>query len=306
LTPTDEGAADLEERLVNAGQSFTTDSQATKPMQPCDGSLDHPACFAQAAAVLGSASCDLRLDASGQQCQPMGFRIVAAVGLHKLGFALGRAAFAANWRNRIYQRQQLRHVVTIGLGQDYRKGNALRVRKDVMLRAGTTAIGWVRSRFFPAPRARTEELSATAREKSMRSAWRSFESSSWCNRSHTLARCHALSRRQHVLPEPQPISRGNSCGNQFARARRNNCAHRPAIAQDTCRSAWQAARSTAPVALNRGPPSPPPTPTTTWLTPPVGVLRVAGGPKSTIAHLHGASLVCPTASEMFTGSQCGQ
>jgi hypothetical protein len=30
-----------------------------------------------------------------------------------------------------------------------------------------------------------------------------------CNRCQTPARCHRTSRRQHVLPEPQPISRGN-------------------------------------------------------------------------------------------------
>jgi len=49
-----------------AGQSFTADSQATKPMQPCAGSFDHPARLSQAAAVLGSASCDLGLKASGR------------------------------------------------------------------------------------------------------------------------------------------------------------------------------------------------------------------------------------------------
>lgn len=79
----------------------------------------------------------------------------------------------------------------------------------MVLGAGTTAIGWVRSRFFPALSVRIDELSATVRERSMRSAWRSFDSSTWCNRSHTLPRCKAFRRRQQVLPEPQPISRGS-------------------------------------------------------------------------------------------------
>lgn len=209
MTPTDERAADLEERFVDARQSFTTDSQATKPMQPCDGSLHHPARFTQTTAVLGSASRDLRANTSDQQCQPMWFRVIATVSLYKFGFALGSATFASNGRNRIYQRQQLRHVVTIGLGQDYRKGNALRVRKEVMLRAGTTAIGWVRSRFFPAPTARMEELSAIARLKSTRSTSRSLDNSSRCRRSHTPVSCQSLSRRQQLDPLPQPISRGN-------------------------------------------------------------------------------------------------
>jgi len=209
LAPANQGAADFEKRFVDAGQSFVADSQATKPMQPSDGTFHHPTCLAQAATVLSSTSRDLGLYASVQQCQAMRFRIVAAVSLKQLGLTLGSAALASDGRDGIHQGQQLRYVVAIGLRQDYRKGNALRIGKEVMLGAGTTAIGRVRSRFFPAPRARMEELSATAREKSMRSAWRSLESSTWCNRSHTLARCHALSRRQQVLPEPHPISRGS-------------------------------------------------------------------------------------------------
>ncbi len=94
--------------------------------------------------------------------------IVAASSLDQCRFALGTARFARDRGNGLHQRQQLGDIVAIGLGQDYRKGYALRVRKEVVLRAGTTAIGWVRSRFFPAPRARIEELSATARKKSIR------------------------------------------------------------------------------------------------------------------------------------------
>ena len=33
--------------------------------------------------------------------------------------------------------------------------------------------------------------------------------STWCSRSHTPASCHSRNRRQHVTPEPQPISWGN-------------------------------------------------------------------------------------------------
>ena len=135
--------------------------------------------------------------------------IVSTVSLHQLGLSPRSTALAPDGRDGPDQRQKLRYVVAIGLGQNGRERNALRVGKEVMFRAGTTAIGWVRSSFFPAPRARIEELSATAREKSMRSAWRSFDSSTWCRRFHTPARCHAFSRRQQVTPEPQPISRGS-------------------------------------------------------------------------------------------------
>jgi hypothetical protein len=180
-------------------------------MQPRDCALDDPASLAQTAAVLGSAPSNLRTDSLSPQGSAMRLRVVGTIGLNEFGFALGATALATNGRDRPNQGQQLGDVVAVGLGQDDRQRNTLRIRKDVVFRTGTTAIGWVRSRFFPAPRARMEELSATAREKSIRSAPRSLDSSPWCSRSHTLARCQALSRRQQVLPEPQPISWGSIC-----------------------------------------------------------------------------------------------
>ena len=53
--PADQGAADLEERLVNRGSSFVTDAQPSELMQPSDAALDHPARLAQAAAVSATA-----------------------------------------------------------------------------------------------------------------------------------------------------------------------------------------------------------------------------------------------------------
>lgn len=196
---------------MNSGQSFVADSEAAKPMQPCDRSFYDPAGFSKAAAVLGSAPRYLRLDASRFESRSMRVRIVAAISLDEVRFALRTPRLARDRGNCLDQRQQLGDVVAVGLGQNDRERNALRVGEDMVLRAGTTAIGWVRSRFFPAPKARIEELSATTREKSIRSAPRSFDSSTWCNRSQTLALCHASSRRQQVLPEPQPISLGSIC-----------------------------------------------------------------------------------------------
>lgn len=209
IAPTDQRTTDFEECFVNSGQSFITNSESTKPMQPCDGASDDPAGLAQSAAMFGSAPSDLRLNASFLERFTMSARIVTAVGLDEIGLASRAPRFACYRWYGLHQRQQLGNVVAIGLGQIDRERNAFRVRKDVVLRTGTTAIGWVRSRFFPAPRARIDELSATASEKSILSAPRSLESSTWCSRSHTPARCHASSRRQQVLPEPQPISLGN-------------------------------------------------------------------------------------------------
>ena len=196
---------------MNSGQSFVADSEAAKPVQPREGAFHDPSSLSQTTAMFGVTPRNLRLDASGFQRGSMRIRIVAAIGLDEIGFAPGSSRFACNRRNGLNQGQQLGDVIAVRFGQDDRERNAFRVGEEVMLRTGTTAIGWVRSRFFPAPTARIEELSATAREKSIRSAPRSFDSNTWCNRSHTLARCHAASRRQQVLPEPQPISFGSIC-----------------------------------------------------------------------------------------------
>ena len=194
---------------MNLGLPFVADAQPAKLMQPGDRALDHPAGAAKAAPMLGVAARNLGGDAAGGQARAMGIGVVAAVGLHAVGFALRCPRFAGDGRDRLHERQQLGDVVAVGLGQDHRKGKALGVREEVVFRAGFTAIGRVRSSFFPAPTARIEEESAMAREKSMRSAARSLESSKRCSRSHTPASCQALSRRQQVIPDPQPISLGS-------------------------------------------------------------------------------------------------
>ena len=190
---------------------FKSNPQATKLMKPSKGSFHHPAGFAQAAAVRGAPAGNLRLDTFTSEPGSQAVRIISPIRLESARLAQRRAAFAADRRHGLEQEFGLSDIVAIGLGQDDGNGNALRFREYVVLAARTTAIGWVRSTFFPAPMARIEELSAMTREKSSFSAPRSLLNKARCRRSHTRARCQALSRRQQVMPEPQPISWGNIC-----------------------------------------------------------------------------------------------
>lgn len=178
-------------------------------MQPGMCALDDPARDAKTTAVFGAPTCDHRRNAAFHQSNAMGIGVVSAVGLQRLGPLLGAAHLACDRWNAVDQRYELSHIVVIRRGQYGSQRNALRLGEDVVLATRTTAIGWVRSSFFPAPTARIEELSAMAREKSNWSAPRNFASSVRCNRSHTRRRCHNRNRRQHVMPEPQPISLGN-------------------------------------------------------------------------------------------------
>jgi hypothetical protein len=207
--PANEAAAELQEGFVNISTTLKADSEATELMQPSDGALNDPASYAQAAAVFGVAAGELSANALGGQGLPMRVGVIGAIGLHELGFALGVPDLAPDRWNPFDQRHQLRNIVGIGRGKNSRQRNALRIREKVVLAARTTEIGWVRSSFFPAPTARIVELSAMAREKSRRSAPRNFASNIRCSRSQTPRRCQCRSRRQHVIPEPQPISWGN-------------------------------------------------------------------------------------------------
>lgn len=227
--PTDDTGTEPEKGFVHGRQAFITHAQPSELMQPCDSALYHPAGFTQPTTVRGATPGNLGTDALARQQSAQRIGVIGAVGLDQRRLASWCAAHARHGRDRRDQRQQLRDVMAVGARQDQRKGYALGVREEVVFAARTTAIGWVRSTFFPAPTARMEELSATAREKSSRFAPRSFDSNTRCSFVQTPRRCQYLSRRQQVIPEPQPIS----CGSIFQGMPERNT---NSIPVSTCRS----------------------------------------------------------------------
>lgn len=195
---------------MNAGPTFITNRESPETMQPRERSFNDPPRATEAAAVATAISIrDQRRDPALPQLGPMAFRIVAAVALEHVGAAARWSRAAANWRHRIDEVQQLRDVGPIGGGQRRDERNPVRVGENMMLRPGLAAIGRVRSSFFPPRIARSEALSTTARARSRRPRRRSSVNSTACKRFHTPARCHRTNRRQQVMPEPQPISRGS-------------------------------------------------------------------------------------------------
>ena len=191
------------------GAPLKANSQSTKLMQPRIGPLYYPARDTQAAAMCGSPSCNHRGYPAILQSGTMRIGVVGTVALQRFRFALRTPYLTADRRNAINEWKQLSDVVVVGTRKNHIQRNALRVRDDVMLAARTTAIGWVRSRFFPAPTARIEELSTTAREKSNWSAPRSLASSASCSRCQMPRRCQCFRRRQQVMPDPHSISLGS-------------------------------------------------------------------------------------------------
>ena len=190
---------------MNAGSPLVAHRQPSKSMQPDEGAFDHPAGPAESAAALR----ELRRDAAVLELVAMRLRVVPAVALNESRFADGATGAAAQRRHRIDEGQQLRHVVPIGRGQRRDERNPARVGENMMFRPGLAAIGRVRSSFFPPRSARSDELSTTVRARSRWPRRRNSLSNAVWSRFHTPARCHRTSRRQQVVPEPHPISRGS-------------------------------------------------------------------------------------------------
>jgi len=209
-------------------------------MEPCQRALDDPARPAEATAMFRSALRELSLDAAAMQGVAVRLRIVTTVALDEIRLPSGAAGPATHWWHRLHQRQELRDVIPIGGRQLRRERNPLAVSENVMFRPRLTAIGWVRSSFFPPRSARMEELSAMARAKSNWPRWRNSASIAACKRFQTPARCQRTRRCQHVLPDPHPISFGSIChGRPLRRTNR--------IPVNTARSGTRG----RPIAVNR-------------------------------------------------------
>jgi hypothetical protein len=191
--------------------SFVPDREAAIAMEPGVRAFDDPATNAQSAAVRRSPPGQNRDDALCKEAIAMRLGVVTSVALEGIRAAAGPAPPAADSGQRGDERIERGDVVDIGRGYLRDERDAARVGNEVMLGARLAAIGWVRSSFFPPRTARTDALSMTVHRWSSRPRRRSSARSASCNRCQTPVRCHRTSRRQQVLPEPQPIWRGSIC-----------------------------------------------------------------------------------------------
>ena len=194
---------------MNTRSPLVPHVQTTKPMEPSQCPLDDPARATKLAAVRPTAFRQLADDPALLELVAVRLRIVSAIALYEPRPPERTTRPSAHWRDAVDQRQKLRHVVPIRRREAGDNRNPVGVGKNVMFRPGFAAIGRVRSSFFPPRSARSEALSTTARARSSWPRRRNSVSKTRWSRFQTPARCHRTSRRQHVLPEPQPISGGS-------------------------------------------------------------------------------------------------
>lgn len=141
--------------------SLVAKREAPKAVQPGQRPLDDPAEHAEATAVWTAGLGDHGHNALSGEPSVSRRRPVGAIALDDTWFAARATAPTGDGRQRRDHRFELRHIVDVGGGELGDQRNAAGIRDDVMFRALLTAIGWVRSSFFPPRTARTEPLSIT-------------------------------------------------------------------------------------------------------------------------------------------------
>jgi hypothetical protein len=195
---------------MDIGAAFVTNFEAAHGVEPGEGAFDDPAYLTESAAVRLAALRDVRFDLSIEQGEGAHRAVIGAIGVQRLGAKSRPSALARHRRDRIHQRNQLGDIADIGRRDRRDERDAAALDQEVMLAAGFRAIGRVRAGLVPPKTARTLLLSTITRSQSIKSASLSRSSSTLCNVCHTPASVQSRSRRQQVMPHPQPISRGRS------------------------------------------------------------------------------------------------
>jgi hypothetical protein len=207
--PTDQGAAEGQERFVDLRQPLIPDAQPTELVQPGERALHDPTILTQAAAMRRAA-----LGQHGGDAAPSQGAAVWGGSVGTITREAVRSPARASWltphgRDGLDQRYQLGDIMRIRPCYEGGQGDALGVRDEVMFAPQLPSLRRIRARLRPPKTARTDDESTAARDQSRRSAPRSFTKRTAWRRRQTPARCHARRDRQQVIPEPQPSSWGS-------------------------------------------------------------------------------------------------
>lgn len=194
---------------MNVGAPFVAHSEPAKLVEPSEGAFDYPAVDAKAATMLNPAVVDEGPDVATFQLGSDALGVVSLVGKEGVGSATGTATPALDAWNGVYDGDGWYSVVDIGACQADCERNAAAVRDEVPLRAGFRSISRVSACLRSPFTALIDDESRAAHSQVMR-LWRPSSSRIACQRaSQTPLACQSLSRRQHVTPDPQPISWGS-------------------------------------------------------------------------------------------------
>jgi hypothetical protein len=193
----------------DVGAAFVADSEAAIASEPSERAFDYPAIPSQTLGAVDATPSDARLDGAPAQ-RPSALReIVPLVGMEFGRSPAGPSPTLAHRRHGIDQDFEEAAVVDVCRAEAEGERDAPSVGDEVALGAGPAAIGWIGTGLLAPLLAGTDALSTQARLQSMAPARPRRSSRTRCSLSHTPAACQSRSRRQHVIPDPQPISCGS-------------------------------------------------------------------------------------------------
>ena len=193
---------------MNITTTLITNSQPAKLVQPGKRAFYYPTSFAQPATIGCSTFGQQGFNLQKSQCNPVWLRIIATIALNNTRTLTGSTTPASYRWNCFNQWKKLCNIVAVSTSQSKCKRYPISIGDYMMFAAAFTSISGVWTRFLPPKTARTDAESTTAREKSILLAFRSLLRKMRCILSQTPAFCQSRSLRQHVIPEPQPISLG--------------------------------------------------------------------------------------------------
>ena len=196
---------------MDVGPLVIPHAQAAKLTEPGKCALHDPPPPAQGTPVRGATHGQQWHDVTSPETAPNSGRVVAAIPEHT-GRPLPRSpAFTMQRGNRIHQRQSSLRVVPVRAGQAHGERYAAPVANQMALAPALGPIGGIRTGLVTAVH-RADATTVHDRARPINWSSRASQSSSakWI-RSNTPACCQSCSRRQHVIPDPHPSSRGSIC-----------------------------------------------------------------------------------------------
>lgn len=195
---------------MNIETTLETNAQFAETGKPCMRALDYPAIPTEPLFAFYATTGDTGRDATLSQVTPTTGKVVTLVCMQFARALAGLAIQTRHRRNRIERGFECHRVVPVGARDRDGQRNASCVYDDVPFRPELAPVCRVGAGFLAPRGLGTLAPSILARSQSIWSCSRNRRSIARCSCSHTPAACQSRSRRQHVMPLPEPSSCGRS------------------------------------------------------------------------------------------------
>ena len=209
LVECDERGGEGGEGEMDVGTPLVAEGEAPEATEPSQGALGDLAVSAEFLAAVDPPPGDARGDVALAALAAAEGMIIGFVGVQLVGAPPRPTPAALDRRHGVERRGEHFAVVAVGRAQHEAERRALAVDHDMALGARLAAVDRARPGGVAPLFAGTAALSSAARRQSILSASRSRASRIACRCFHTPAVCQSRNRRQQVMPQPQPISRGS-------------------------------------------------------------------------------------------------